>query len=137
MLEHMFPLGEVRDELAAWVAALDAPALTPAAALGELTVAIEIEKLAAAAKTLLFSRAADSGEWTRRGYRSAEHWLAALSGESLTDATRTAETAERLRDLPHTEAAVRGGELSSAQANEITAAAHKAPAAEPRLLEKA
>src|SRR3954447_4894191 len=90
IIEHMFPPAQVRDEMAAWVAALDPSALTSADAVAHLSVVIEIEKLAAAAKTLLFPRAADSGEWTRRGFRSAEHWLAALSGETLTDATRTA-----------------------------------------------
>ncbi len=75
--------------------------------------------------------------WAQEGDRSAAEHLARTSGCSLGTARAGLETSRRLRRLPATEAAVRRGELSRAQAETITDAAAVNPGAEQSLLEAA
>jgi hypothetical protein len=93
-----------------------------------------IERLAAAAKTLLAERVDESRAWARAGDRSAAEYLARRSGTSVGAARGGLETSKKLRALPATESAVRRGELSSAQAEAIAGAAAVNPAAERSLL---
>ncbi len=96
-----------------------------------------IERLAAAAKTLLAERVEESRAWARAGERSAAEYLARKSGGSVGAARSDLETSKKLRRLPSTEAAVRRGELSRAQAETIADAAAVNPGAEGSLLEAA
>jgi hypothetical protein len=96
-----------------------------------------IERLAAAAKTLLAARVEESRAWARAGDRSPAEYLARKSGSSVGAARSGLETSKKLRALPATEAAVRRGELSPAQADTIADAAAVNPAAERSLLETA
>ena len=96
-----------------------------------------IERCAAAAKTLLAERVEQSRVWAKEGHRSAAEHLARTSGSSVGAAHAGLETSEKLRRLPATEAAVRRGELSRAQAEAITDAAAVNPGAEQSLLEVA
>jgi hypothetical protein len=96
-----------------------------------------IERCAAAAKTLLAERVEQSRVWAKEGHRSAAEHLARESGSSVGAARAGLETSKRLRLLPATEAAVRRGELSQAQAETITDAAAVNPSAERSLLEAA
>jgi hypothetical protein len=82
-------------------------------------------------------RVEQAGTWKKSPHRSAAHWLAEATGESVGAAARTLETARRLEDLPETADAFRAGELSEAQASEIAAAASQDRSAEHRLLETA
>lgn len=96
-----------------------------------------IERLAASAKTLLAARVAESDVWQRAGDRSAPEYLARRSGSSLGAARSSLETSKRIRTLPHTRSAMRRGELSRAQADEIAAAASANQGAEGSLLNSA
>jgi Domain of unknown function (DUF222) len=96
-----------------------------------------IERCAAAAKTLLAERVEQSRAWANEGHRSAAEHLARKSGSSVGAARAGLETSKKLRLLPATEAAVRRGELSRAQAETITEAAAVNPGAEQSLLEVA
>jgi Domain of unknown function (DUF222) len=96
-----------------------------------------IERHAAAAKTLLAARVEESRAWARAGDRSAEDHLARKAGTSRGAARSGLETSKRLRQLPATEAALRRGELSQAQAETIADAAAANPSAERSLLEVA
>ena len=93
-----------------------------------------IEKLAGAGKALAARRVADSNLWRGAGERSAAHWLARRSGTSIGNAMATIETAARLDELPAVDAAVRSGELSAVQANEIASAAAADPGAAAELV---
>ena len=93
-----------------------------------------IERCAAAAKTLLAERVEQSRVWAQEGERSAAEHLARKSGSSLGAAHAGLETSRKLRRLPATEAAVRRGELSRAQAETIADAASVNPDAERSLL---
>jgi Domain of unknown function (DUF222) len=93
-----------------------------------------IERLAASAKTLLTSRVDESRVWAREGDRSPADYLARKSGCSTGTARSDLETSRRLGGLPTTEAALRRGELSQAQAATIADAAAVNPGAEQSLV---
>jgi hypothetical protein len=96
-----------------------------------------VERLASSAKTLLATRVDESGVWQRAGDRSAAEYLARKSGTSLGAARSSLETSKRVRELPHTRSAMRRGELSRSQADEIAGAAAAKPDAERSLLSTA
>ncbi len=96
-----------------------------------------VERRAAAAKVLLAARVDEAAEWKRAGARSAASHLAKLSGTSTAVARRGLETSAHLAKLPVLAAAVRSGELSTAQVNEIAPAAAANPDAQERLVELA
>jgi hypothetical protein len=95
------------------------------------------ERTCAAAKTLLARRVDETGVWKESGHRSAAHYIATATGETITSASRTVDTARALEALPDTAAAFRAGELSATQAAEIASAALEDPHAEAQLLEAA
>ncbi|MBM3676153.1 MAG: HNH endonuclease [Actinobacteria bacterium] len=124
----------VREGLAGFdPARLDGPAAC------DLTEAFaELERLAGAGKTLAAGRALGSGAWIHRGtHRTAEQWLAAVSGGSVAQAGGVLETVKRLDALPETASALRGGRLSTLQAEAVSAAASADPDAEGDLLASA
>jgi hypothetical protein len=96
-----------------------------------------IERLAASAKMLLADRVEDSRSWAREGDKSAAEHLARKSGSSSGWARCTLDTSKKLRKLLRTQQALRRGELSRPQAEEIANAAAHNPEAEQSLLEAA
>jgi len=98
-----------------------------------LEAAAGVEQRAAALKTLLAKRATDAGQWANQGYRSPEEWLAKKTGTSYGQAAGTLSASEKLPGLPGLDKAVRDGELSGPQLNEVAAAA--TPDNEKRLVE--
>jgi hypothetical protein len=114
------------------------PGDVPSSEVTDMWLAFDaIERHAAAAKTLLAARVEDARVWARAGDQSAAHHLARTSGTTIGQAQAGLETAKRLRQLPATEAALRRGDLSQAQAHAIASAAAVNPAAERPLLETA
>ena len=106
-----------------------------AAALVEL--AVRGERICSAIKALGARRVEETNAWREGGHRSAAHWVAEATGETVGAAGRTLQTARALDELPQTDAAFRAGQLSPTQAAEITSAAGADPAAEAALLETA
>jgi hypothetical protein len=102
-----------------------------------LEVAGEGKRVCAALETLAAGQVAESGAWRAEGYRSAAHWVAEATGETVGAATQTLETARRLEELSATDEAFRAGELSATQAAEIASAAEADPRAEADLLQTA
>jgi Domain of unknown function (DUF222)/HNH endonuclease len=97
----------------------------------------EGERVCAAMKALLARRVEDTKIWREGGHRSAAHWVAETTGETVGVACRTIDTARALDELPETDAAFRAGQLSPTQAAEIASAAGADPGAEAALLEAA
>jgi hypothetical protein len=102
-------------------------------AVAIVEAASAIEQCAAAVKTLYATRASESQVWANRGHRSPEDWLAQTTGTSYGQAAGTLNASEKLRELPKLEGAVRSGELSQQQLNELASAA--TPDNEQQLLE--
>lgn len=123
--------------LRAMVRGFDPALVSRADAVALLDWASEVERLAAALKTLAAGRAADGDAWRDDGARSAADWLATRTGSTVGEARAALNTAAKLPDAPGTDAALRNGELSPKQAEAIAPAAAADPAAEARLLELA
>lgn len=92
------------------------------------------EKACEAVRVLTASRAVDSGAHLNFGFRDGAAWLARQSGITSQQARRDLETADRLEDCPRTLDALRAGEISMAQAAEITQAEADTPGVEQALL---
>jgi hypothetical protein len=99
--------------------------------------AARAERLCTSIKSRLARRVEETKVWREGGHRSAAHWVAETTGETVGTAARTLDTARALEQLPDTDAAFRAGELSATQAAEITSAAGADPGAEARLLQTA
>jgi Domain of unknown function (DUF222) len=125
------------DALKAAARALDVACVDGHDAAALLGVVGEGERVCGAIKTLLARRVEETKVWREGGHRTAAHWVAEATGETVGAAVRTIETARALDELPQTEAAFRAGELSQTQAAEITSAASTDPSAEAALLEAA
>jgi hypothetical protein len=94
--------------------------------------------LVGAVRTLAAGRVAQTGAWANDGpFRDAGAWMASIAGTTVGRAKATIETAQRLADLPETEAALRAGSLSEVQVDAITTAAVADPRAERKLLTSA
>jgi Domain of unknown function (DUF222)/HNH endonuclease len=117
--------------------ALDPSCLDGRGAAALVEVAARGERICSAIKTLGARRVEETHAWREEGHRSAAHWVAEATGETVGAAGRALETARALERLPETDAAFRAGQLSSTQAAEITSAADADPAAESALLETA
>ncbi|HEY8218350.1 MAG TPA: hypothetical protein VIH82_14525 [Acidimicrobiia bacterium] len=131
----MFRLEELAGELRDVVAALD-PAVYDGRDAARLTrVAAEGEKLFASAKLLLAQRAVETRGWIGGSSAgSSEQWFAQISGCSEAQAREALATADRITELPATEAKLRDGSLSVSQASLVSRGASLDPGAEPKLL---
>jgi Domain of unknown function (DUF222)/HNH endonuclease len=96
--------------------------------------AARAERLCAAIKSRLARRVEETRMWRATGHRSAAHWVAEATGETVGSAARALDTARALDALSATDEAFRAGELSITQAAEITSAAEADPDAESALL---
>src|SRR5437016_8335247 len=130
-------LCDVEAALREVVAGLEPETLPVEAAAGLVDTFVTIGKLADTGRALAARRVAASHLWRGAGERSAAHWLARRSGVSIGSAISTLETAARLPELPAVDAAMRAGELSAVQANEIASAAGSDPGAGAELVDVA
>jgi hypothetical protein len=122
-------------DLEAMLASVDPTAMHATDAVAVLAAANAIEQRAASLKILVADRAADAGTWARAGHRSPEAWLSQTTGTSYGDAAATLGASAKLSELPSIGAAVRRGELSAPQVQQVAAAA--TPENEQRLLDAA
>ncbi len=132
--------GKVRgavDALKSTARALDPACIDGHDAAALFDAVSEGERVCGAMKALLARRIEETKVWREAGHRSAAHWVAEATGETVGTAARTLETARALEQLPETNAAFRSGRLSPTQAAEITSAAGADPAAESDLLDVA
>jgi hypothetical protein len=134
----MFKIEEVRDLAREAVAELDPACLDGRDAARLAEAAAEGAKLLDAATAMLAKRAADTNAWRRTSHAAtAEQWLAGMSGCTEGAAREALVTAQRIEALPTTAERLRSGELSLAQASQVSAGATADPGAEQRLLRTA
>ncbi len=95
-----------------------------------------LRRLADAGATLALGRVEDTAAWANGadGARTTAEWFARKAGLPLGEAIRASDTAQKVAELPSTEAALRAGSISAAQAHQIADAASEDPAAETELL---
>jgi Domain of unknown function (DUF222)/HNH endonuclease len=92
------------------------------------------EKACSSARLLAAARAAHTGAHRERGFKDGAAWLARQSGTTGSQAREALETAQRLEDCPDTKEALLAGQISLAQAAEITKAEAQTQGAEAELL---
>jgi len=131
---HARHLGDIECALSELVEELDPDAVPLCEAPRMWQQFDRVERLAASAKILLARRVDQSGEWKRKGRRSAAEQLADDAGTSVSSAKSMLETSKRVAKQPKTARSMRKGELSSAKAEVVSAAAAVAPGEEGRLL---
>lgn len=140
MIEHMFDrhgnraMSLVMEQVRMMVRRLDAAVLPGPMAVQLLDWFVELERLAAAGKAMLAARAAETNQWRGGTDRSAADWLANRTGTTNGEARKTLETAERAKQLPRTDEALRSGRLSLDQAAAVSDGAAADPSAEEELL---
>src|SRR5579862_3895850 len=91
-------------------------------------------RLVASAQMLLAPRVEESGEWQRKGYRSAAEQLAAANGTSVSAARGLLDASHRVAAQPKTEQALRAGKLSPPKVELVAGAIEVAPDAADDLL---
>jgi hypothetical protein len=130
-------LVRVRGQLAELVTAVDPDAVSGPTARQWWAEFDRMERLAVAGKTLLARRLAATHRPERHGTKTAAEGLARKSGTSTGSAQDAVNISNRLPEQPKVEQALRGGELSPAQAALVSSAAAANPAEEARLVELA
>jgi hypothetical protein len=95
------------------------------------------EKACAAARVMAAARAIECGAHKGRGFHDGPAWVARQAGVSTGQARQALEAAAGLGRCPGTRSALLAGEVSWAQASEITRAEAELPGAEEALLSTA
>src|ERR687897_80624 len=133
MLEHMFEVVDrLGTRLAGCVNGLD-PDRVAGRDAAELWAAFDrVERLAAAGKTLLARRLADTHQPDETGTKTAAEALARRGGTSLGAARDALETSTGLHDVPQVEAAMRRGGMCAAQVRRGDSAGVGEPGARQR-----
>jgi hypothetical protein len=98
------------------LAGLDGASFTGTQAADGVRRFAEVERLAAAGRALLAARVDVTGAWNGGAFSSAAEWMAAVSGTTVGAAVSLLETARALDTQPEIADAMRGGQLSTAQA---------------------
>ena len=111
---------------------LDPRALTPAEAASGIERLARLERWAAGARLRLAEQV--DASIVGDGENDKARWLAQRTGQSTRDAGRDLGVTDALAGLDATDAALRSGELSAAQAHEVASAAVLDPSAEAGLL---
>jgi hypothetical protein len=92
------------------------------------------EKACAAARARAARRAAECRSHERRGFAHAADWLARAAGSSVGEARAALATASAVESCPAAESALAAGDLSLAQAREITNTEADCPGSEGELV---
>jgi len=130
-------LAGIIDAVAAYLAGLDLGCVSGDDAARLTEVFARGERLCATGKALAARRAADCSAHERAGARSAEEWLAGLSGSSQRAAQGCLATAEQMEAAPELAEACKAGELSAEKAAEVADATRVDPSSARRLIESA
>ena len=123
--------------MAAFVADFEPGRYSSADAASLVDLFIRAERLCSAGKTLAANRVAESNRPVEEGHRSAAHWLAGVSGESVGEAMDVLRLGQALEDQPGVDDAYRQGELSRARAKLVSGAVKVNPQSESEILEGA
>jgi 5-methylcytosine-specific restriction endonuclease McrA len=92
------------------------------------------EKACSSVRLLTAARAVSAGAHRSAGFKDGAGWLARQSGVSAQQAKRDLQTADQLEGCPETRDALLSGQISMAQAAEITQAEADTPGVEHSLL---
>lgn len=120
-----WPAGLLRaaDELRLLLAAFEPADLSPARCAEVAEVLARTEKSCAAARARAAARAVKAGEHRNRGFADGPDWLSAHTGSTTGEARSEIQAARVAEDHPAVADALKAGEVSLAQAGEVSRAA--------------
>lgn len=98
---------------------------------------VSVERLVSGAVLRMAGRYEEAGAWKRNGAKSPEDDVAGKTGTPIGAARRKLSRSKRLRTQPRTDEAIRNGDLSTEQANEVSSGADASPEDEDELLDTA
>ncbi len=98
---------------------------------------VACQRLTGGAVTRMTARYEEAGAWKRNGARSPEDDVARKTGTGTSRARRRLATSRRLANQPGTDNALRNGDVSDEQADDVSDAAATAPDSEDELLRSA
>ena len=98
---------------------------------------VACQRLAGGAVTRMTARYEEAGAWKRNGARSPEDDVARKTGTGTSRARRRLATSRRLANQPGTDNALRNGDVSDEQADDVSDAVATAPDSEDELLRSA
>lgn len=98
---------------------------------------VALQRVAGGAVTRMTARYEESNAWRCNGSKSPEDDVAKKTGTSTGQARKKLRTSKRLTKQPKTDEALRSGELSDEQAEQVSSGADAAPEAEDELLASA
>lgn len=124
----------IATELRAQVAELEAGRWSGEQAGAAMDAFDELARVAAVGRLLAAERFAESGEWRRRGDKSAAEAIARRTMRTFHEVKGDLATAASMADVPAFDEVVRSGEVSQAAAREITPAMALDEAALPGLV---
>ncbi len=130
-------LRSLTGELEGYACGLDLSLLTAGECVEATELFSKAERIAAGAKSLCAARAASFKVHEQEGHRSAEQWLASLSGEGVGRSRSAIEAGSVLGEDPVLGRALRSGELSATESSLIADALRVNPGAGEKLLEAA
>ena len=116
---------------------LDPSLLPDGEVAGAFDALAETQKLIEGAVVRMSARYDETQAWKRNGAKSPEDDIARKTGTSTSRARKQLDTSKRLRRRPKSDAAVRKGDLSPDQADEVTSGADASPDDEDSLLASA
>ena len=116
---------------------LDARLLSGEDAAKGVEVLSRTEKICAAKRAQLASRATECGAHRDAGFSRPTDWLAKHTGSSAGAARRDLELASRLDEHPETKAALESGQVSLDEADEVVKTEESCPGTEHEMLDEA
>lgn len=128
---------EATEALAAVVAQIDLASMLPATHRELVALGERIERTGRTVKSLAAAKVADTAVWRGEGDRSAEEWLARITGTTRAEAAKELQCGRDLQLVPEVAKAATAGALSVTQTEAIAGAAAVDPKAARRLLKSA
>ncbi len=125
------------DTIASFVSGFEPGRYPSADAASLVDLFIRGERLCNAGKTLAANRVSESNKPIEEGHRSAAHWLAGVSGESVGEAMDVLKLGQAFENQPGVDDAYRQGKLSRARAKLVSGAVKVNPQSEGEILEGA
>ena len=123
--------------IASFVEAFDPGVYAGSDAEALVAMFTRIERLGGAGKTLSAARAAEARRHEEAGHRSAAHWLATITGDSVGGAACVLELGEAISSQPGVEDGLRRAKFSPARAKAVSDAATVNPASADELVRSA
>ena len=130
-------ISQAAEDFRRLLAGFEPDELTPSGCADVAEALAKTEMACAAARARAAARAARAGEHRRRGFADVQDWLSSRTGSTMGKARAEMETAREAEKHPAIADALRQGEVSLSQAEEVVRVEREVPGSAEALLEVA